>query len=172
MFLKNILGVIHFQHFVQINKTAAKSNFSEPYFLEERHLNRSGSENCSAPWVFFGPSTLQSSFRDGSIKLSYVQLVFQQENAGFVIYSPWALILTISSLRESTFSSSCLFFCSTFWRESVRDLILASSWTPTRKWKRYENHYKVSCVWQFFNPRTNSVSHAKTHQLVKLLCDW
>ena len=41
---------------------------------------------------------------------------------------PWALSLTSSSLRQSTFSSSCLFFCSTFCRYSVRDLILASCW--------------------------------------------
>lgn len=43
--------------------------------------------------------------------------------------SPWAWILTISSFRRSTFSCSCLFFCSTFCRLSVRDLIFASCWT-------------------------------------------
>lgn len=42
------------------------------------------------------------------------------------IFVPWALILTSSSLRESTFSSNCLFFCSMFCRYSVRDLIFAS----------------------------------------------
>lgn len=54
--------------------------------------------------------------------------------------SPWALIRTISSLRESTFSSSCLFFCSTFCMDSVSDLIFASSWTRTQRRSRCYCH--------------------------------
>lgn len=60
--------------------------------------------------------------------------------------SPWALIRTISSLRESTFSSSCLFFCSRFCIDSVSDLIFASSWTITTDTDVWWEHTPVSAA--------------------------
>jgi len=51
---------------------------------------------------------------------------YERKEERWSIVVPWALILTSSSLRESTFSSNCLFFCSMFCRYSVRDLIFAS----------------------------------------------
>lgn len=60
---------------------------------------------------------------------------FQETKWNWDKYAPWALIRTISSLSESTFSSSCLFFCSTFCSDSVSDLIFASSWTRTQRHK-------------------------------------
>lgn len=78
--------------------------------------------------------------------------------------SPWALILTISSLRESTFSSSCLFLCSTLWRQSVRDLILASY---CKKKKRHGNNCKFKAHTAPWKLSLNSVRRGKSHQLVK-----
>lgn len=67
---------------------------------------------------------------------------------------PWALSFTSSSLRESTFSSSCLFFCSTFCRYSVKDLILASCCSKEKaeikslvSFLKYQHSY-TNLVWE------------------------
>lgn len=64
---------------------------------------------------------------------------------------PCARSWTSSSPRESTDSSSCLFFCSTFWRYSVSDLILASCFwgkNTGMKWGNYaDKNYRSDIIY-------------------------
>lgn len=59
---------------------------------------------------------------------------------------------TSSSVRESTDTSSCLFFCSIFWRYSVNDLILASCFWEKHtdmKWNKISHtHFVVENIWK------------------------